>query len=387
MWKGQLVLSAWTTLALCVFMALGGCTPAGLQLSPRDEALQHAPLIEQPMKVPLTVSGPSGPRTYMLDGLMIRPALNDERLPLIVFTHGTPRQAEDRRKSDMAWFARIARDFARRGWAAAVVIRRGHGASEGDYVEGIRCADPDYIHAGTTAAQDIESAVGFFSQLPYVDGTRILGAGHSTGGFAWLAFSAKTPPNLAGVINFAGGHGSPRTRENCSEEKLVAAMREFGKTSRVPSLWFYSENDSYIAPDFARRLRSAFVDAGGSADLTVLPPYQDDGHDIVLKGAASPLWTPEVDKFLSRLDLPTWSKPDAHPELLLTAAAREHYANYLEASPEKAFAISSDGSFDWWWSGLTTTEEARKKALADCEKGVRACRIYAVNFAPLPRDR
>ena len=370
--------------ALCV-LGLVSFPPSqgAAQVANRVAELQHAALIEEPVKVPSIVPGPNGSRTFMLDGLVVRPALR-ERLPLMIFTHGTPRLAEDRRKSEMAWFARIARDFARRGWVAAVVIRRGHGASEGDYEEGIRCADPDYIKAGRIASIDLENATSFFSRLPSVDPTRVLGVGHSTGGFAWLAESSKAPANLIGVINVAGGHGSMKPRENCNEARMLAAMGEFGKTSRVPSLWLYSENDSYNVPDLARRMRTAFAAAGGVADLKIMPPYENDGHDIILKGAATTIWTPFVDDFLRRLNLPTWSEREARPDLLARAETRAHYARYLAASPEKAFAISEDGSFDWWWSGQSSIDEARTRALTDCERrSGRKCRIFALNFAPL----
>jgi hypothetical protein len=76
-----------------------------------------------------------------------------------------------------------------------------------------------------------------------------------------------------------------------------------------------------------------------------------------------------------------------HADRLARAAQRDHYQRYLAAAAEKAFAISEDGTFDWWSSGLTTIDEVKTRALTRCEEnGVRRCRIFAVNFAPLPRD-
>ncbi len=372
-------------LALVTYCLADSMVVALAQSAERLAVLQHAPLIEEPIKIPSVVPGASGPRTFLLEGLIVRPSLS-EQLPLAIITHGTPRQAADRQKIQMEWFARIARDFARRGWVAAVVMRRGHGGSEGEYAEGMNCADPDYIRSGRIAIFDVENAIGFFSALPYVDRTRVLGVGHSTGGFAWLAASSKAPPNLVAVLNFAGGHGSMRPRENCNEDRMLSAMREFGSTSRIPTLWLYSENDGYTIPSLARRMQSAFVGAGGNAELKIIPPYEQDGHDIVLKGAATELWTPVVDDFLRQMNLPTWSKLDSHTELLTTAAARQHYERYLTASAEKAFAISTDGTFDWWSSGLATIDEVKNRALTRCENGVRKCRIFAVNFTPVPRD-
>jgi hypothetical protein len=66
---------------------------------------------------------------------------------------------------------------------------------------------------------------------------------------------------------------------------------------------------------------------------------------------------------------------------LAVAVRRQHYERYLTASAEKAFAVSLDGSYDWWWSGQGSIEDAKRQAMEKCEDGVRKCRIFAINFA------
>ena len=364
-------------LALCA-----GATAAAESAPPR---LQTAELIEQPIMVPSEVPGAFGARRYMLDALVIRPSVS-ERLPLAIITHGTARDAADRRKFQIGSLARTGRDFARRGWVAVIVVRRGHGASEGEYEEGMTCANPDYVRSGRIATYDLTNTVAFLSRQAYVDGSRVLGIGHSTGGFSWLATSSKPPPGLAAVINFAGGHGSLRPYENCSEGQMLLAMREFGSTSRIPTLWIYSENDTYVVPDLVQRMHRAFVGAGGNAELQLVPPFEKDGHALIFWAKGSYVWTPLVDAFLRRHNLPTWSLADARTDLM-PAARRNDYMRYLAATAEKAFALALDGMSNYWFYDRKTVDEAQRMALEKCEDGVRKCRIFAVNHAAVPEAR
>ena len=60
-------------------------------------------------------------------------------------------------------------------------------------------------------------------------------------------------------------------------------MRKFGQQSRLPTLWVYAENDKYFGPALAKRMHSAFVSAGGAAELVIAPPFGKDGHSLLLK--------------------------------------------------------------------------------------------------------
>lgn len=53
------------------------------------------------------------------------------------------------------------------------------------------------------------------------------------------------------------------------------------------------------------------------------------------------------------------------------------FAKYLAAPNHKAFSVSSDGSYGWS-SGRGTVEEAKKDALAFCQKHAnKSCWIYS----------
>ena len=60
----------------------------------------------------------------------------------------------------------IAMEFARRGWAAAVVMRRGYGGSGGSFAERAGgCEQPDYVRASQTSTQDIRAAIAYGAEM------------------------------------------------------------------------------------------------------------------------------------------------------------------------------------------------------------------------------
>lgn len=73
--------------------------------------------------------------------------------------------------------------FARRGFVALVVVRRGYGTSGGekDMHRCPRCMQIDPEDAGRNAAQDLRVATEYARELPQVDPTHIVAASVSTG--------------------------------------------------------------------------------------------------------------------------------------------------------------------------------------------------------------
>jgi poly(3-hydroxybutyrate) depolymerase len=135
------------------------------------DVVQPRGLARELVSVPF--SQPNGP-TLRLKAIVVRPAASG-RFPLVLISHGSPRRIADAKKRDLDWADWIADDFARRGWAAATVLRRGFGASEGAVADSYgTCNEPDYRAAGLTTAQDIVQAVRYFQKQSYVDPTRVL---------------------------------------------------------------------------------------------------------------------------------------------------------------------------------------------------------------------
>ena len=111
-----------------------------------------------------------------------------------------------------------------------------------------------YAKAGRTAAEDYAAVIEAMAARPEIDGSRVIAAGVSGGGFAVTALASKPPAGLVGVVNFSGGRGSPKSYRNHNEEALVGAFAEFGTTARVPALWLYSMTDRFFWPKLVDRM-------------------------------------------------------------------------------------------------------------------------------------
>ena len=343
-------------------------------------------LTQESVRVPATFSGLFGGREVTLEGLVVRPS-GPGPFPVAVINHGAPREGAARRPAMTPLsFLPQAREFARRGWAVLVFLRRGYGASEGEYAESSGpCKSPDYVQSGERSAEDVRQAIRYMAKQPYADSKRIISVGLSAGGFATVALTANPPPGLVAAISFAGGRGSLAEDEVCTPSALVSAFGRFGKASRVPMLWVYAENDRFFGPELAEEFVTAFTEAGGKASFIAAPAFGEDGH-FLFSGAGIPRWTPMVDRFLADQGLSLRKTlialPKAEPPPGLPERARAAFQDYLAAGQNKAFAVSGDGAYGWR-TGRRTEEEARAAALETCAKFAKSpCRVVYLNEAP-----
>jgi dienelactone hydrolase len=278
---------------------------------------------------------------------------------------------------------RQALEFARRGFAALVFMRRGYGDSGGQYAESSGpCGRREYLRAASQSASDLHAAIEAMRNRTDVSTNGMIAVGVSAGGFASLALTADPPPGLAAAINFAGGRGSRADNDVCDEDALVRAFATLGKTSRIPTLWIYAQNDKFFGPELVRRMHIAFTGAGGRAQFIDVPPFGDDGHSLFSRGIS--LWTPMVDSFLRDQNLGTRdiaampARSPMPPPPQLRDKGRAGFADYLSASPHRAFAVSPKGAFAFR-SGRRSTREAAEAALTACAEYAADCALYAVD--------
>lgn len=325
-------------------------------------------LVVRELRIPIKGSGSKG-----LEAVMVRPDEPGPH-PLALLTHGTPRDPKDRSGMTALSLEPQAMEFARRGFVAVVVLRRGYGDSGGGYNEDAHaCSHPDYVGATKESAADLRAAIAYLSTLPEIDSSRVIGVGVSTGGLAMVALTANPPPGLVAAISFAGGRGSRAADRVCNPNDLIAAFAYFGKTSRIPMLWVYSQNDHFFSPQLAQRFYYAFNDAGGRAKFILAPPFRRDGHGLFsLSGA--PIWTPMVDSFLKDHDLvlrasllPLPEPPAIDPPAGFPSSALRDFHNYLILPPHKALATSQQGRFGLSF-GRRTERDAEQKALENCKE-------------------
>ncbi len=331
------------------------------------------------LRIPMAAAGPSG-----LEALLIRPA-GSGPYPLALISHGAPRDGAVRSTMSSSGYYRQAVEFARRGFAALVVMRRGYGSSGGAYAENSGpCERRNYLRTARESAADLRAAAQAMKSRTDIASDGFIAVGVSAGGFASLALAADAPQGLAAAISFAGGRGSRADDDVCDEDSLVRAFAALGRTSRVPTLWVYAQNDRFFRPALAHRMHAAFTDAGGRAKLIDAAAFGEDGHALFARGIST--WTPMVDEFLrahnlGRRDLlPAPVAAALPPPPRLGENGRAGFTNYLSAGPHKAFAVSPKGA----WaarSGLRSAAEAQQKALEGCRKYAPDCAIYAVDDA------
>src|SRR5271156_885758 len=177
-----------------------------------SRSLAAEPYFQEELRVPFALAGPRG-----LEALLVRPN-EPGRYPLALITHGAPRSIDEH--ASMSPWAMLpqAIEFARRGWAAVVVMRRGYGSSGGDWADGYGyCGNPNYIAAATAGAADLKAAIAFLVRRPDIDPSRAISVGVSAGGFAAVALTADPPPELVAAISFAGGRGSMHDDRVCHQ--------------------------------------------------------------------------------------------------------------------------------------------------------------------------
>ena len=338
----------------------------------------------------IPIDTPQGP--VKLEALLVYP--NDgAKHPVALISHGSPRSANARPRMSALYYLPIAYEFARRGYAVAVVLRRGYGTSGGGWAEGFgACPHPNYIKAAQAASVDLHGTVNYLSTLKQFDTKKIIAVGFSAGGFATLAFTAFNPPaGLKAAISFAGGRGSLSNDNVCRTDALISAFGTFGKTSRVPTLWVYAQNDHFFNPELAQQFFTAFTKAGGNATFIHANSFGKEGH-FLFSQAGIPRWTPLVDNFLknhnltlvnSLLPLPASNLKTPH---YLSSDAQKAFASYKRRAPHKAFVVSPKGGFGWR-TGQRTKDEAAKNALEICNQySSTQCRLIAIDDEMIAKE-
>jgi dienelactone hydrolase len=355
------------------------------QAAPPGQAAAAPHYVEREVLIPWTGALPNG-----LDALLVYVDLPG-RHPLAVLTHGSSRKPEEH--ADVSPWQQLPQAlwFARRGWVALVVVRRGYGRSGGeeDSRHAGRCPATTYEDAGEYAAQDLRIALDYGRALPNVSSGGAVVVGVSSGGLATVALTANNPPGVAAAISFAGGRGSRADHDVCNPGDLISAFRDYGKTSRVPMLWIYAQNDKFFWPDLAEKFDEAFRSKGGNDQLIIAPPFGEDGHALFHRPS---VWGETVERFLDQqklapLDepLPEVTPPDVPPPPGLSDEGQRAFRNYLLLGPHKAFATSPHHY--GFSSGVLSESEARSKAMENCLQAAQhqeTCTLVNVDNAHVP---
>jgi dienelactone hydrolase len=245
---------------------------------------------------------PSPEPGVMMRAYLFRPP-GDGPFPLAVINHGSEEDPFLRVHQAMPAFDRLTAWFLARGYAVLLPQRPGHGATGGRYLEsqGRDCGHARFYEAGLGAARSIAAAIAFMAAEPFIRPGKAVVVGNSAGGWGALALASTNPPDVAAVINFAGGRGGHDPTApggSCAPDRLVAAAAAYGRTARIPTLWLYAANDSYFPPALSQRMADAYRAAGGSAEYHLLPALAGDGHGLAFTAEGAAAWGPVVERFV-----------------------------------------------------------------------------------------
>jgi dienelactone hydrolase len=244
---------------------------------------------------------------------VVRP-VGDGPFPLAVMNHGVAMDPVQRGFFPLVEFRDAAMWFARRGYMVVAPSGPGYGAAAVDAPEnGLftvffskigKCTNPNFRDAGLAKAKLSLWIIEYMSTLKRILPDNVIVVGQSAGGWGSLALASVNPPQVKAIITFAAGRGGRvdgKPNNNCAPDKLVEATGELGRTSRVPLLMIYVENDTYFGPELTKRMHAAFTAAGGNAQYHLFPPHGSDGHFFVSTPDAVPIWSPVVGAFLDKL--------------------------------------------------------------------------------------
>jgi dienelactone hydrolase len=232
--------------------------------------------------------------------------------PVLIYSHGRSGSDADRRRVKPPDPRGHIRYWLQKGFAVVAPTRPGYGDTGGADREysGVRydifgnCwGPPDFGRAAAAATTAITATLEWLRHQPWADTDRIVLAGSSMGGLASIASAATNPPGVVAYINFAGGTGGDSGRapkHSCGSEEMATLMRLYGRTTHVPGLWLYAENDLYWGAEWPRAWYRAFASGGGHTEFVMTEPVPNtDGHQLLARGGR--LWVDHVDRFLAEL--------------------------------------------------------------------------------------
>ena len=309
--------------------------------------------------------------------------------PVVVINHG--KDFGPNRLQSRARYLPATREFLQRGYVVVVPMRQGFANSGGAAVgEGCNIAGNGNAQAG-----DIRAVVSWIEKQPWADTTRMVMMGQSHGGLTTLSYAQEPHPGFKVFVNFAGGL---KYNNSCLwESALKDAYETYGERTKVASLWFYGENDSFFPPQVIQPAFQAYVKAGGRAELVAYGSFGVDSHAMFGSIAGLPIWWPKVELRLQAASLPTAiiypqyarkKSTDTPPPSGFAAiediarvpnlndAGRNAYEVFLTKTAPRGFALGPAGVFGWAAGG----EEPFTKALNTCsQRANTSCKLYAVD--------
>ena len=267
----------------------------------------RAAIIEEVVKLPVTVNTLSGQAVTREVVVTIFRDESRAKSPFLILNHGRSGVESERRGMGRATYRKQSEWFVAQGFAVFVPTRIGYGATGGEDAENTgSCSSKNYPAGLDAAVEQIKAVARYAQTTSYVTPHRGVIAGQSVGGISTIAASARSVPGARAAINFAGGGGGDPVRspeKPCRADLLADIFAQYGRTSKIPTLWLYSPNDRYWGPELPKTWFARFKSNGGNGQFVALPPFGDDGHRSFTGNLEA--WTIPVAQFLKQNGFPT----------------------------------------------------------------------------------
>jgi dienelactone hydrolase len=304
--------------------------------------------------------------------------------PLVILNHGSADYSPKEQLRSRLSFATLY--FLSRGYAVAQPMMRGYAGSGGQQ-PAVGC---DIIAISDSNALDIRRVIQYMSTQPNIDGSRVIVAGQSYGGYNALAVGTLDLPSVKGLIDF---NGTMLTKV-CPDDlnRTINAVGYYAARTHVPSIWFYGTNDKLIAESTWRAAYRRYNLLGGDATLVSFGNFKEDSHNLLGHVESLAIIAPPIDDFLHKIGLPNTLKypgyvPSATPlsshfadindvsAVPIDEKDKIEYLKFLKMPLPRAFFIDENDGIIAISGGLNPEEKS-----ADlCKQRKIKCWTYAVD--------
>lgn len=235
----------------------------------------------------------------------------DGPFPVVLYSHGRSGDRVERANLKNPVLLGHVKYWLAKGYTVVAPMRVGYGETGGTDREGSGsrydangvCTNnrPEPSNTAKNAVASTLPVLEWVRVQTWVNKDRILLEGQSVGGLTTVALCSQNPPGVIGCINFAGGAGGdPNSKgKMCAPEILGQMMTDYGKTTKLPNIWLYAENDQYWGPDSPKQWHKNFAEGGSPTQFVATPGLPDaDGHLLLRVGGR--LWSQPLNAWLKK---------------------------------------------------------------------------------------
>lgn len=278
--------------------------PTSTRVAPTSTSAPTLAIPTATQAVPTPTAGPTKERVTFksgdltLVGFLFKPS-GQGPFPGIIWNHGSEKSPGTGPEFDS-----VASIFVPAGYVVFAPMRRGHGDSQGDYIQDQ--LDQVLKSQGAAAAQqffvqqmegpqldDQLAGQAYLKSLPYVDKNRLAVVGCSYGGIQTVLAAERGAGYKAAVAESPGaesweGHKS-------LQDRLVKAVSGIN----MPVYLLHPEKDASVAPGYT--LAQEFLRLGKPYAFQIFPPFGPDNEQGHCFGGAPGYhwWGSDVLKFLA----------------------------------------------------------------------------------------